>query len=157
MTGGQDVRAGLVDRFDDEVADRLVAVGRRVHAQRARVLGAKAFRGDRQAGAIAGDQLHMDDAGRLLAAHPEPVSWSAERDGGTCRIAGDRPAQIRGLRALTDPGVDCLLDAAANPVHVLPHFEEGNRQAAALADGQPLGSGDLVVVYDLLERAVPQR
>ena len=49
------------------------------------------------------------------------------------------------------------MQAAADPVHVLPHVEQDDGEAAVLADRQALGRGHLVIAYDLLEGPSSQR
>src|SRR6185295_16486477 len=55
------------------------------------------------------------------------------------------------LRSLANALEDRLPHAAAGPVDVLPHFEHDHGDAAVLTNGQPLGRGNLVVPYELLE------
>ena len=145
---GTRVRASPVHGLDHDRADAGDAIGRHEHPQRAHVLRAKALRRDRHTHSVAGHEIDVNHAGCVAAA----CDLQTPR-----RVAGHRPAQISGARALTNRLVHRLVQRATHEVHVLPDLEHDDRDAAVLADRQPLLRGNLVVPNELFDRAAPER
>ena len=140
-SGGQGLPLACFDGPQDEVDDALATLAGQEDSHAAHVLAAAAFGQDLELEAVAGDEVDVDDGGRVVA------GVLAGREG----PFDDRLSEVAFRVALGDAPVYRLLEAAAGNVHLLAELDEDDGGAGVLAERDHLLSGESGVFQDLLQ------
>ncbi len=134
-------RAGVgprgLDALDDEVLDPLEPRRGREHVHTAHVLRAAPFRDGDDPDPVSGDDVEMDDGGRV-------VFRVGPREG----VAGRLP-EIAFPVSFFDPLVDGRLQIASDNVDILPDLDKKDGKARVLAYGGLLVPGDAGIFLEL--------